>query len=338
MKIIYTKKNNEDIEEDDEDSDFDYKIEDGDIEILSLSIEDDVSTLQIWIYEEKEKNLYLHHDILLNSYGLCIEWIGIDVTKKSEKGNFCALGSLEPVIEIWDLDVINPIEPILRLGNLNKKGDTHEAGILGLNWNKKYQNLIASCSEDKTIKLWDIEKSNLISSFDHHNKIVSSVQWHPVEYNILLTGSYDKKASIFDPRSKNKVKFFDCKNEIESVQWDLHKNQIFSCCLDNGYICSFDFRYEKNQLFNFKAHEKSCNEIQYHPSFKDLLVSSSEDGYIKLWNIKDNNPKLLKTQKSNYGAVFTIDFSKSCDGKSFLLGASGNCGKISIYPNFGSII
>jgi periodic tryptophan protein 1 len=123
-------------DEEDEESDFDYTIQNGDIELLALSIEDDISTLQVWIYEEKEKNLYLHHDILLSSFGLCIEWIGKDVTKEDSIGNFCAIGSYEPIIEIWDLDLINPIEPILRLGNLKKtgfkttnSGDTHTGFI-----------------------------------------------------------------------------------------------------------------------------------------------------------------------------------------------------------------
>jgi WD40 repeat protein len=174
----------------------------------------------------------------------------------------------------------------------------------------------------------------LNSTFNHHKNVVSSIQWHPYEYNILLSGSYDKNASVFDPRDKNKVKLFNCKNEIESAKWDLHQSQLFSCSLENGYICSFDFRYEKNPLFNFKAHDKNCNDIQYHPKVKNLLVSASEDNTIKLWQLKDKEPKLLKTKKSNYGPVFTLDFSNSYDDESTIMAAAGNKSNILIFPNF----
>lgn len=36
-------------------------------------------------------------------------------------GNFVALGTMEPVIEIWDLDVLESLEPVARLGEVVKK-------------------------------------------------------------------------------------------------------------------------------------------------------------------------------------------------------------------------
>lgn len=37
--------------------------------------DDDIATIEYYVYEEAEDNLYVHHDIMLPSYPLCLEWM-----------------------------------------------------------------------------------------------------------------------------------------------------------------------------------------------------------------------------------------------------------------------
>ena len=36
-------------------------------------------------------------------------------------GNFMAIGSMTPKIDIWDLDIINTMEPVVTLGGTREK-------------------------------------------------------------------------------------------------------------------------------------------------------------------------------------------------------------------------
>lgn len=50
--------------------------------ILACKTEDDISHLEVYVYEEEEDNLYVHHDIMLPSFPLCLEWIDFPMGRK----------------------------------------------------------------------------------------------------------------------------------------------------------------------------------------------------------------------------------------------------------------
>ncbi|CAG8822745.1 16348_t:CDS:2, partial [Dentiscutata erythropus] len=64
--------------------------------LVAAKTEDEISQLEIYVYEESQDNLYVHHDIV-------------------------AVGTFEPEIEIWDLDVSDSMYPDAILGSPNKE-------------------------------------------------------------------------------------------------------------------------------------------------------------------------------------------------------------------------
>ena len=58
--------------------------------------------------------MYVHHDVPLPSFPLCLAHGDIGPTGNA--GNFCAVGTFSPGIEIWNLDVLNALEPSCVLG------------------------------------------------------------------------------------------------------------------------------------------------------------------------------------------------------------------------------
>lgn len=94
------------------------------------------------VYNEEEGSFYVHHDFLLPSFPLCIEWMHYDPETK-EPGNVCAIGSMDPVITIWDLDIQDSLEPILKLGSKknrrkNIEASGHKDAVLDLSWNAHF--------------------------------------------------------------------------------------------------------------------------------------------------------------------------------------------------------
>lgn len=82
---------------------------------MAATAENDHSNLEVYIYEHEKANLYVHHEIILGSYPLCIEWLP---SYRGEKSNLMIVGTFLPEIEIWNLDSEN-CDPVAVLGDLN---------------------------------------------------------------------------------------------------------------------------------------------------------------------------------------------------------------------------
>ncbi|CAA3006168.1 uncharacterized WD repeat-containing -like [Olea europaea subsp. europaea] len=116
----YLKDNND---EDDSDEEEDTTIKPEDAVIVCARNEDDVSHLEVWILEDAKDgdlNMYVHHDIIISAFPLCTAWLDCPL-KGGEKGNFVAVGTMDPAIEIWDLDVMDEIQPSTALGGVLEK-------------------------------------------------------------------------------------------------------------------------------------------------------------------------------------------------------------------------
>lgn len=115
-----------------------------DLVLLAARTEDDVSHLEVWVYEDAsgdgtEANLFVHHDLLLPgmceaaacccacadaclrpppAFPLSLAWLDCPpgASAGEARGNFVAVGTMQPAIELWDLDVLDASEPVMVLG------------------------------------------------------------------------------------------------------------------------------------------------------------------------------------------------------------------------------
>lgn len=93
----------------------DYTIRKTDSLIVAATAESDHSNLEVYIYEHEKSNLYVHHEIILGAYPLCIEWLP---KWQGTKGNMIAVGTFLPEIEIWNLDS-ESCDPVTILGSID---------------------------------------------------------------------------------------------------------------------------------------------------------------------------------------------------------------------------
>jgi periodic tryptophan protein 1 len=235
--------------------------------LVTAKTEDEISQLEIYVYDETQENLYVHHDIMLPSFPLCLEWLDFhpagpasSVPNVSATGNYIAVGTMEPEIEIWSLDTLEAIYPTSVLGRPDlskshtpvpvgtgkkKRKKTklrtvspmhHVDAVLDLAWNKTHRNLLASASADTTVKLWDLNRSPIegqgdsegaLRSFQVHKGKVQSVQWNPKEPTVLLTGSYDHTVRMFDSRAPEKGLVAILGADVEALRWDPWESHSF---------------------------------------------------------------------------------------------------------------
>ena len=285
----------------------DFIIRETDAVLIGTHSEEEVSHLDVYVYEEDQDNLYVHHDILLPTFPLCLTWLDYHPGNEEKKGSLVAVGTFEPEIELYDLDTIGLVQPTLTLGGYKKskkknkelKENSHSDSIMSLCWNSNVRTVIASGSADCTIKVWDIEKKTCLTTLSHHTDKVQCVQWHNKEAAILLSGSYDKHCAVLDPRFPNAVNKVATTSEIESVCWNFHNTNQFMVSGEDGIVNSFDIRNLNKPVWTLSAHNKAVSSVKCNPILPNLIATGSLDKSIKLWDISEQYPKLLTTIRTN---------------------------------------
>ena len=69
--------------------------------VLAARVEDEVAHLEVYVYEDNHDNLYVHHDVMLPAIPLCVEWLAARPNEAGARGNFAAVGTMDPDIELW---------------------------------------------------------------------------------------------------------------------------------------------------------------------------------------------------------------------------------------------
>ncbi|AOA63447.1 rRNA processing protein [Komagataella phaffii CBS 7435] len=351
--------------------------------ILSTRTEDDISFLDVYVYDDgagapdgaeeedgdkfdpdvargmtRDPSLYVHHDIMLPSFPLCVEWLSykpFGPNDNSNVANFAAVGTLDPQIEIWNLDCVDKAFPDVILGEpeensvagltkkktkKNKKGSHvtthHTDAVLSLSHNRSFRSVLASCSADCTVKLWDLNQAQCVRSMNkiHQGKQISSSQWSEENGSILLTGGYDGYVSLTDVRiteEKSMTKRFvvgSGNEEVETACWGPEKTVYAGT--DQGNIYCLDIRAEKS-LWTLHAHDSGISTLDRNRFVDGLLATGAMgDKNLKLWNVptstNSGNPSMILSRDFGVGNVLASSFAPDVEVAGFITigGASGS--------------
>ncbi|CAD5120263.1 DgyrCDS8832 [Dimorphilus gyrociliatus] len=292
-------------------SDEDMKVEDDDNFIIVPKVSGDLFSLEVFLYNEKEGNMFCHHDYILPTFPLCAEWLNFD-PGEANPGNLVAVGSMLPHIEIWDLDVVDTMEPAFTLmGQVEKKRkgkkkkvsqEGHSDAVLGLSWNTNQRQILASASADCTVGIWDLTEGKTVVSLPHEDKI-QAVKWHCREQQCLLTGSFDKTVRLFDCRDpKTANKCWKMPGEIERVCWDTFDPFYLCASSDSGHVYRMDVRSDKPLLCS-KIHDKAVTGLSI--PMKNVLATVGQDNFVRIGN-QENEFSLLYEKDLGMGPLHCL--------------------------------
>ncbi|KFB51748.1 AGAP007525-PA-like protein [Anopheles sinensis] len=141
----------------------------------------------------------------------------ISVVRSGNDGNFCAVNPTFLAIVADTTFVVIPLGMTGRIDFQCCKVIGHAGQILDLKWNPFDDHMIASASDDCTIKIWKIPEGGLaanLTSFETelvgHKRKVLHIEWHPTAANVLLSAGFDHTVCVWDTAAPALLNVIDC--------------------------------------------------------------------------------------------------------------------------------
>lgn len=345
----------DDEEDDENDSDKeDTNLSPDDALIVVAKTEEDFATLAVHVYETKTGNLFVHHDVPLPAFPLCLAHG--DVDPAGGAGNFCAVGTFDPGIEIWNLDVLDVLEPTHVLGGVDRtrrrtRGDgdgglrpgSHTDAVLALDWNKAHRQIVVSGGADRTVRLWDVTRDDAApaSVRTHHSDKVNAVAWHPTEGALLATGSFDRTVALVDARADDAqvaVRTVRTPADCEAVRWDPFQSHLLVAASEDGTLSCWDVRrfVSHEPVWSFVAHEFGVSDFDHNGHVPGMIATCSVDRTVALWDARNASstspPVPCGSKEMNVGRLFATAFWPSSP---WLLGCGGDGNELSLWDMSG---
>lgn len=281
--------------------------------------EEDYSCLEVFLYNEETRDFYIHHDIPLSNPPLCMQWLDYD-SSAAQPGNFLSVGHMDSTIEVWDLDIVNTMEPAYVLGIPSSDQEdsiedllvrSHSDAVLDVAWTDKQRSQLWSCSADETVALWDLETGRIKSRDTHHRDKVQTIELKPDCPTTVLSGAFDGRVLLSDFRSDCTTKVaakWKVSSEIEKVRWCPTDHNYFVASTNRGKIFYYDVRNPGKSLFSWKAHDDAIPALSMTSRYD--VISASNDGTLKKWKIVDDDcPNLVCEKDMKMGMVHCMSFN-----------------------------
>lgn len=122
------------------------------------------------------------------------------------------------------------LRPVSLVRQVNS-GCSHAAS-LDIAWSEENENILASCSGDGTIKIWDlVAPQNPIRSIQAHGKEISSLDWNSNNTSVFLSSSWDDTVKLWNFSNCICVRSFDRHTYcVYSAKWCGHQPPATCCC------------------------------------------------------------------------------------------------------------
>ncbi|XP_034021071.1 coronin-2B-like, partial [Thalassophryne amazonica] len=255
---------------------------------------------------------------------------GVPITRSVHDNHFCSANPcfIAVVTEctLGGSFLVLPINQTGRVEPRHPRVCGHSGRVLDVKWNPFDDYCIASCSEDSTVKIWDIPVSGIQQNLTQarktligHSRRVGLIEWHPTAENLLLSAAYDYKVFLWDVSQVGPVLRRPVRVVLMSTYHRYPTEALLLSVSFNGdgsrlAVTSKDRRVRVLdprrgiilRVSNNKSHR--ANKVLYIPDLKMLLSTGSSlwnHRQMVLWDPEDlSEPLYVEELDGSAGVLF----------------------------------
>ncbi|OTB01361.1 hypothetical protein M426DRAFT_64238 [Hypoxylon sp. CI-4A] len=168
-------------------------------------------------------------------------------------------------------------------------GGQHTNGITALQFD---DNILATGSYDSDIKLWDIERGEVIRTLRGHTMGIRALQF---DDRMLVSASLDNKVKIWNWRTGVCINTLNHQGGVITVHMD--GDLLASGSMDRSIKI---FNFKTQQSYSLRGHTDWVNHVRIDAASRTLL-SASDDCTVKLWDL--DTKVCIKTFEGHVGQV-----------------------------------
>ncbi len=173
------------------------------------------------------------------------------------------------------------------------------------------QTLLASASDDKTIRLWDLPTGKAGPVLRGHSQFVRSVAFHPHDRSQLVSGSRDRTLKLWHLPTPTEIQTLSGhQNAVNAVGYAPDGQTIASGSADKT-VKLWDAQTGE-LIASLQGHSLGVSAIAFSPLLTDpdqppILASASADATVKLWELEPLT--CIATLVGHLQAVQAVAFS-----------------------------
>jgi len=168
----------------------------------------------------------------------------------------------------------------------------HSSGILRIKQSPFNTNYVATCSDDGTVKIWNVSSSfdwTLITTYSQHSSRVLALEW--LDNDTLASAGYtDRTIKLWSPTTGETKLTIQTNQAVFSLKL---LNSNIHLAAGVGYDINIYNINDGNLVSSLKGHTSLVNDLVQLSA--DLLASSSNDNTVRIWNLTTNTCKFILT-------------------------------------------
>ncbi|KAL8599971.1 hypothetical protein ACOMHN_038970 [Nucella lapillus] len=189
---------------------------------------------------------------------------GIRITKNSWEATYCAVNPKFVAIITEAAGggafLVLPLSKVGRVAIDNPQVSGHKGAVLDIQWCPHNDNVIASGSDDCTIKVWKIPDGGLVTPLTEsvvdlmaHQKRVGFIAWHPSAQNVLVSAGSDNKLFFWNVGTGEPMLEVDIPEQVWSLSFNLNGSRL-ACTAKDKMLRIID-THSGEILQECKAHD-----------------------------------------------------------------------------------